>query len=186
MQNIDLVKIKEVIPDSTAGIQLLRMQNDYQNAMVKVERNRLYPDISLGYFNGTNSHTGSKKYQGFQLGLGIPLFFSDQNARIKAGKIAVEINEKMRASDLASLKAKQASLKNELRKYQESIDYYITSGKRLSEEIIRTSERSYTIGEIDFFQFVVSIENALSITRDYYENVSKYNFLALEINYLTH
>jgi cobalt-zinc-cadmium resistance protein CzcA len=74
---------------------------------------------------------------------------------------------------------------NELSKYQESIDYYTTSGKQLSEEIIRTTERTYTLGEIDFFQFVMSIENALSITRDYYENVSKYNYLALEINYLT-
>jgi len=74
---------------------------------------------------------------------------------------------------------------NELRKYQEAIDYYNISGKQLSEEIIRTTERTYTVGEIDFFQFVMSIENALSITRDYYENVSEYNFLALEINYLT-
>ena len=63
--------------------------------------------------------------------------------------------------------------------------YYTASGKQLSEEIIRTTERTYTLGEIDFFQFVMSIENALSITRDYYENVSKYNYLALEINYLT-
>jgi cobalt-zinc-cadmium resistance protein CzcA len=185
LQNLDLVKIREVIPDSTAGMQLLRMQTDYQNAMLKVERNRLYPDISLGYFNGTNSYAGSKNYQGFQFGLGIPLFFSEQNAKIKAGKIAVEINENMKANELSILKAKQASLMNELSKYQESIDYYTTSGKQLSEEIIRTTERTYTLGEIDFFQFVMSIENALSITRDYYENVSKYNYLALEINYLT-
>ncbi len=185
MQNLDMVKIKEVIPDSTAGIQLLKMQTDYQNAMIKVERNRLYPDISLGYFNGTNSYSGSKNYQGFQFGLGIPLFFSEQNAKIKSGKIAVEINENMKASELSMLKAKQASLMNEIWKYQESIDYYNTSGKQLSEEIIRTTERTYMVGEIDFFQFVMSIENALSITRDYYQNVSKYNFLALEINYLT-
>jgi cobalt-zinc-cadmium resistance protein CzcA len=185
VQNLDLVKIREVIPDSTAGMQLLRMQTDYQNAMLKVERNRLYPDISLGYFNGTNSYADSKNYQGFQISLGIPLFFSEQNAKIKAGKIAVQINENMKASELSTLKAKQASLKNELGKYQESIGYYTTSGKQLSEEIIRTTERTYALGEIDFFQFVMSIENALSITRDYYENVSRYNFIALEINYLT-
>ncbi len=185
VQNLDLVKIREVIPDSTAGMQLLRMQTDFQNAMLKVERNRLYPDISLAYFNGTNSYAGSKNYQGFQFGLGIPLFFSEQNAKIKAGKITVQINENMKASELSILKAKQTSLMNELRKYQESIDYYSTIGKQLSEEIIRTTEGTYTLGEIDFFQFVMSVENALSITRDYYENVSRYNFIALEINYLT-
>jgi cobalt-zinc-cadmium resistance protein CzcA len=185
MQILALIKVNEVMPDSTPGMQLMKMQTDYQNALLKVERNRLFPDLSLGYFNGTNSYAGSKNYQGFQVGLGIPLFFSEQNARIKAGKIAVELNENMKASELLTLKAKQASLMNELRKYKESIDYYTTSGKQLSEEIIRTTERTYAMGEIDFFQFVISVENALSITRDYYENVSKYNFAALEINYLT-
>lgn len=185
MQNLNLVEVKEIIPDSTAGIKLMKMQTEYQNAMLRVERNRLYPDFSLSYFNGTNSFEGSKNYQGFQVGLAIPIFFSQQNARIKAGKIAVDISENMKTNDLLTLRAKNNSLMSELRKYQESIDYYNTTGKQLGEEIIRTTQRAYSLGDIDFFQFAVSIENALSITREYFSNVSKYNNLALEINYLT-
>jgi cobalt-zinc-cadmium resistance protein CzcA len=117
--------------------------------------------------------------------MAVPLFFGEQNARIKANKIAVNVNESFRSNELLLLKAKQAELKNELSKYRESIEYYNSSGKQLSEEIIRSSHKSYTMGEIEYFQFVLSIENAMSLTLDYYENVLKYNYNALEINYLT-
>jgi cobalt-zinc-cadmium resistance protein CzcA len=119
------------------------------------------------------------------VGLSLPLFFGEQQAKINAGKISVNINETLHANELALLRAKHAVLLHQLMKYRESVDLYNKSGKLLSEEIIRTSQRSYTLGEIDFFQFVLSIENALALTLNYYENISKYNQIALEINYLT-
>jgi cobalt-zinc-cadmium resistance protein CzcA len=149
-----------------------------------VERNRLLPDISLGYFNGTNQYEGSQNYQGFLLGLSVPLFFGEQKARINANKIAVDINENMQAYYVSATMAKYTELAIELKKYQQSLDMYNNSGKELSEEIIRSSQKSYEVGEIDFFRFVMSIENALKLTVDYLDNVSKYNQVALEINYL--
>jgi cobalt-zinc-cadmium resistance protein CzcA len=113
------------------------------------------------------------------------LFFGEQQAKINAGKISVNINETLQASEFALLKAKHSELLIQLKKYQESIDVYNQSGKLLSEEIIRSSQRSYALGEIDFFQFVLSIENALALTIAYYEHVSKRNQIALDINYIT-
>ena len=185
LQPMNLIPVKEFNPDSSPGIQLMKMRTNYQNAMLRVERNRMLPDLSLSYFIGTNSYTGSKYYQGFQFGVSLPLFYGVQQAKINANKISITIQENLLANDLTTLKAKQAVLSNELIKYQESVDLYLKSGKLLSEEIIRTSQTSYKMGEIDFFQFVLSIENALALTISYYENVSKYNQVALEINYLT-
>ena len=115
----------------------------------------------------------------------LPLFFGEQKARIKANKITININENLYEHYLSTTRAKYAELKSELMKYQKSLDFYNTTGKQLSEEIIRSSQKTYQIGEIDFFQFVLSIENALTLNIDYLENVSKYNKVALEINYLT-
>jgi len=185
LQNLDLVQVKEIVPDTTAGIQLMKMQNEYTNATLKVERNRLFPDLTLNYFNGTNSNEGSKNYSGFQLGMSVPLFFGEQNAKIKANKIAINLNESQQINELIMLKARHAGLENELSKCEEAIEFYHTIGKNLSDEIIHSSQRSYEIGEIDFFQFVMSIENAIALKLDYYENVAKYNSAALEINYLT-
>jgi cobalt-zinc-cadmium resistance protein CzcA len=185
VQDLEIVRVKEVDPLLTPGLQLMKLQNNYLNASLLVERNRLFPDISLAYFNGFNSYEGSKNYQGFQVGMAFPLFFGEQNAKIKANKIALNINESLQQNEIAEILARKAELRNELSKYQEAIDYYNTSGKQLSEEILRSSKRGYDLGEIEFFQFILSVENALSLTLDYYENVSKFNFTALEINYLT-
>lgn len=185
LQIMELVTLNEVNLEATPGIQLMKAQNEYQNARLKVERNRLLPDLSVGYFNGNNSFTGSKSYHGFQVGMLVPLFFGEQNAKIKSNKIAVNINETLQSQELIELSSKLASLKNELSKCEESIEFYHTIGENLSNEIIRSSQRSYEVGEIEFFQFVLSVENAMALTLDYYENVSKYNYAVLEINYLT-
>jgi len=185
LQDITLIPIKENNIESSSGVEMMKMQTEYQNARLKLERNRLMPDLLLGYFVGANQYAGSQNYQGFQFGLGVPLFFGEQKARIKANKIAINIKENMQIHYLVTIKAKQTELKSELMKYQESLDFYNTTGRQLSEEIIRSSQKSYQMGEIDFFQFAMSIENALALTLDYLDYVSKYNQVALEINYLT-
>jgi cobalt-zinc-cadmium resistance protein CzcA len=185
LQPLDFIAVKEISLESSPGMQLMRMRTNRELALLQVERNRMFPDLSLSYFIGTNSYEGAKNYQGFMVGLSLPLFFGEQQAKINAGKISVNINETLLANELALLKAKHSELLIQLKKYQESIAVYHQSGKELSEEIIRSSQRSYTLGEIDFFQFVLSIENALALTIAYYENVSKYNQVTLDINYLT-
>ena len=185
MQSLILIPVADFNSESNPGMQMMKKQTEYQNAMLKVEQNRLLPDLSLSYFNGTNQFTGSKNYQGFQLGLAMPLFFGGQSARIKANKIAVSLNENLQANYFTVIRSKYNELKSELLVYSESIDSYNISGHLLSEEIIRTSLKSYRIGEIDFFRFVMSIENALSLTLEYFDSVAKYNQVALEINYLT-
>ncbi len=185
LQKLELLPVKEYDIESNPGLQIMRMQTDYQNALLKVDQSRLMPDLSLSYFNGTNQFTGSKHYQGFQFGLAMPIFFGGQSARIKADKFSVSLNKNLQTNYLIMLNSKYNELKKELLKYKESVDSYFSSGKLLSEEIIRSSQRSYKIGEIDFLRFVLSVENALTLTLDYFDNVAKYNQVALEINYLT-
>lgn len=171
--------------DSSTGMMKMRAQNEYQDAMLKLERNKLLPDISLGYFLGSNKYPNAENYHGVQLGLGIPLFFGEQKARINANKIAIDINKNLQYNYFSTINAKQAELNSELLKYKQSLNYYNNIGKQLSREIIHSSNRSYSMGEIDFFQYALSIENALTITIDYLENLANYNKTALEINYLT-
>ena len=178
--------ISVVEPDfqQNADVQLLRLQSDYIKANVKTEQQRLLPDISLGYFYGNNRFENNRGYHGFQVGLGIPLYAGEQNAKIKAGKIAANTTELLLQNDLLLLETKYNSLKNELNKYRDAIEFYNNKGKKLSDEIIRAATGSYQAGEIDFYPFVMSVENAMKITLDYYQSVLNYNKTALEINYL--
>ena len=178
--------IPVVEPDfqQNADVRLLRLQSDYIKTNVKTEQQRLLPDISLGYFYGNNRFENNRGYHGFQVGLGIPLYFGEQNAKIKAGKIAVNTTELLLQNDLLLLETKYKALKNELNKYRDAIEFYNQKGKKLSDEIIRAATGSYQAGEIDFYPFVISVENAMQITLDYYQSVMNYNKTALDINYL--
>ena len=72
-----------------------------------------------------------------------------------------------------------------LEKYKEGIKYYNQYGKKLSEEIIKVAEMSYKHGEIDFFQYIMSLENATSIQMDYLETLLQYNLTQLNLQYIT-
>ena len=69
-------------------------------------------------------------------------------------------------------------------KYQEAINYYNQYGKKLSEEIIKVGNRSYKQGEIVFFQYIQSLENATAIQVDYLDNVLQFNKTQLDLQYL--
>ena len=52
----------------------------------RVEQQAFLPDVKLNLFQGTNLAAGSKIYPGFEVGLGIPLFFGAQSAKVKSSK----------------------------------------------------------------------------------------------------
>ena len=75
-------------------------------------------------------------------------------------------------------------LKTELKKYNDAITYYNESGKILSAELISTSGKAFQNGEVDFMQYILSIDNAKTIEMTYLDNLNQYNQTVLELNYL--
>jgi cobalt-zinc-cadmium resistance protein CzcA len=122
---------------------------------------------------------------GYQIGLKFPILFSGNASRIKASKIAQEIVNEEAIDYKIKLETKQSKLYAQLKKYDEVLSYYQVEGKDLSEEIFKTAQFSYESGEINFFQYIQSIENALDITLEYLLNLNAYNKTIIEINYLT-
>ena len=79
---------------------------------------------------------------------------------------------------------KKAVLLDELQKNDAQLSYFNESGKNMAKEILKTATSSYKNGEIDFFQYIQSIENANQLNIDYFSYLNAYNQTALEINYL--
>ena len=70
-------------------------------------------------------------------------------------------------------------------KYQEATDYYESTGRLLANELTRSSQKSYSAGEIDFFRLAQSLDRAIAIELGYLDNLNSYNQLVLDINYMT-
>ena len=155
----------------------------YHHALKNKEQQQLLPDISAQYFIGTNSGI-TDNIRGYQIGLKIPFLFSGNASRIKASKIAEDIVSSQQADYKIKLQNEYQALISKLKEHEEAINYYETQGKKLSEEIIKTANRTYKEGEIDFFQYIQSIETAKDMELEYLNNLNTYNQTVITINHL--
>lgn len=170
--------------DANPSFKYLEDNTLYFKALHQNEKQQLLPDLSAEYFQGTNSSLNSSII-GYQFGIKIPILFSGNASKIKASKMAYQAVKAQQKDFKMQYAAVYNSLLARLEQFEESILYYETTGKNLSEEIIKTAEQSYKHGEIDFFQYIQSLENAKEIELNYLDSLNQYNQTVIEINYLT-
>jgi len=171
--------------ESNPSVQLLKLQNAYGEAILRIEKNKMLPDFSLHYFTGTNNYEDSRYYNGFQIGLDVPLFFGSQKSRIKSSKISLNVQQLLTDYEIVSLRNKIKEYGQEELRLREGIEYYNTFGKLLYDEILRTALRNFERGEIDLFKFTSSFEIAVQIKLNYLDNVLQYNNNILEQTYMS-
>jgi len=151
---------------------------------ISYQKQQALPDLQLEYFQGKNTGLSSSLY-GFQVGVSIPLFFNGNIAKNKVAKLELQSWEAQKENEMLKIEAYLSQQKQTLEKFQEGINYYKEHGKKLSEEIIKVANMSYKHGEIDFFQYIMSLENATSIQMDYLETLLQHNFTQLNLQYIT-
>lgn len=180
-----LIKLELQVVSTQENIGLLYFEDSksYYKSLNQKEKQNLMPDISVEYFQGANTSLNTT-IKGYQFGLKIPLLFSGHASKIKASNIAQDIVEEQQLDYKVKLNAEYHSLMAKLQQYDDAISYYDTQGNILSEEIIKTAERTFKEGEIDFFQYIQSIETAKDIELTYLQNLNLYNQTIIAINYL--
>ena len=155
-----------------------------QQAEYRLKKQQLLPDISLEYFTSINP-SFDQPFQGFQAGLKIPILFNGKAAGIKSARISRNRSTLDRIQDKIKLEAKYNVLLTELEKQADLLQYYKNEGASLSEEILRAANLGYQNGELDFFQYIQSIENAKEISLSHLKSLYNYNQTVIKINYLT-
>ena len=155
---------------------------NYKN-QINLQKQHWLPDLNLDYFQGKNSGLSQPLY-GFQVGVGIPLFYFGNKAKSKVAELELQSWEQQKLNEEQKIDKYSRQKRDELNKYQEAINYYNQYGKKLSQEIIKVANSSYKHGEIDFFQYILSLENATVIQVDYLDNVLEFNKTQLDLQYL--
>ena len=162
----------------------MESQSDYFTNKNRYEKQSLLPDISVNYFQGTNSTLGQSLY-GYQLGLKIPLLFPAKASRIKASQLAREASLFEVKDYRIRLETAYRQLQHELQKDQLALAYYEEEGQALASEIQKTAVLSYKNGEINFFQYIQSLEQVSELRLSYLDHLDRYNQTVIAIKYLT-
>jgi len=129
------------------------------------------------YFPGT-------RIAGLQVGIGIPVFFGSQKAKIKAAQINTTLIETEKQQTLLFLQSSYLLQYNEYLKAKEGLQYYETTGLKQADDIIRISNTAYTKGEIGYMEYIQNLQTAINTKLQYTDAVNQFNQSIILLNYL--
>ena len=158
----------------------------------RLEKSRLFPDLQLGYYNmsmkGTGAdntvYSGSTRFQSLQLGIGIPLFFGAQKAKINASKIGSNIAENNYTWELKSLETNYQALISQYQTNQTALSYYENTALKNAQLITEASNKQFARGELNYLEWVMLNNQAISIRSAYIDATRNMNETVIQINYL--
>jgi cobalt-zinc-cadmium resistance protein CzcA len=152
------------------------------HSQLALEKNLLLPNLSFGYF--TQSIDNLKGYNGFTVGIGIPLFFWGQSSKIQSAEIQVQIEQKIYENLYNDLRTILIQKLSEYQQYLDQVNYFENTGLEQAEELMRTSQLSYNNGEIGYIEYIQNLTQAVNLRTEYLYSISQLNQTVININYL--
>ncbi len=180
LQALDFKINPEVV---TPYLKLAEQSTKIAKAKQKLEKNKLLPDFNFELYQGKTDFSANESYLGFSVGISIPLFFGVQKAKIKQAGLQYQAAELRQAYQQQNLATKQQNLQNDIAKYRERINYYEKTGQKLAGKIYDMAQKSYTAGEINYYQYLQNLQIATDIQLKYLDDLKNYNQKVIEYQY---
>ncbi len=172
-------------------LKIYEQQQEVQHAFSKLQQAKLLPDFTVGYNNTSIMGAGadnlyypiSRRFQYFQLAVGIPLFYKTTKNQVKASKIQETITK---------IHYEQAYLQfqNEFLRAWQS---YLTQKKNLevyeqdilpkSENLLKALQKRFHSGDIAFIEIFWTFQQYIETQLCYLEIVKQYNQTVVELYY---
>ena len=174
-------------------ISQLKQNEQLYKAKYKLERSKLLPDLFFSYNNmsmkgyGADErlYTTSTRFQSFQAGIGIPLFFSSQRSKISASKIGNDIAQN---NYLAGVKTLQTEYLQALLSYNKNLQatsYYENTALKNADIILNTANKQYNNGDINYLEWTILVNQSIGLKGEYIDQVKNLNQSIIQLNYLS-
>ena len=178
----------------TAGY--MQQQVEVSQVEKKLERSRMMPDFNIGYFsqtmqgiqdvNGIPRTFGTgNRFTGIQAGIAIPLWFVPYTSKTKAAQLNEQLVKTNAEYYSKSLTGNYRALMGEYTKYNKSVDYYETQAIPEADIIIEQATRSYKAGAMDYLDYILNLNRALSIKQNYLDALNNCNQTIISIDFIT-
>jgi len=153
-------------------------------SVVELEKSKMFPGIHAGYIN--QHIEGINNFQGWMVGLSVPLWIRAQQMRIKQAEIDVVMKANDKEYRQFADQRHVEMLKSLLNEYFVQISFskenQLVEAKLILEEV----EHDFSAGLITNYAEVLSkVNNAVFAKLNCLEYISLYNQIALELEYYT-
>ena len=190
---------EDILPESTTPLKYIHaavlnenkvetLVSDYytQQATVFEKESNAFkksraPKLGLGYFGQTLNK--ESYFQGFTVGLQIPLFSGANTARAKASEISISQSQLEFDKTKLTLKLQKEQLVNQFSKQEKAIQYFEKEGLKYAEQIITTAQKSYANGDMSYWSYISFLNQAIDIKKQNIEAVNAYNQSAIQMQF---
>ena len=176
------------------SLGLAEQEVELSRSEKKLERSRMLPDLSIGYFNQTIDGTldanggafrNGYRFSGIQAGITLPLWAAPYTAKIKAAGISEAIARTNSDNFRKSLKSSYDELLQDASTFKNSVAYYEQQAVPEALMIVDQSTLNYKAGSLNYLDYVLSLSRASDIRKNYLEALYGLNQTIIQLQYLT-
>jgi cobalt-zinc-cadmium resistance protein CzcA len=189
--DFDLSRDRSVMPKGPA-LDYLHQQIELIGKAGSVEKAKVLPDLSMGYFNqtltgfqninGTDQYFGpNNRFTGFMFGMAIPLLPGSQVAKVKAANINKLMAENDYEYAYNNMQVQYNQAMQDFLKQKASLSFYEKNALPLADLIVLNAQKSLQNGEIDYTKYAFSMNQAFTIKSSYLENLNNYNQAIIQL-----
>lgn len=185
-------------PDTSAigkhpTLLVLQQQKEISLVQTQLEKLKLLPNLNIGYYNMSIKGTGadnlfyntSSRFSSVQFGLGLPLFFGSQKSKINSSKILELISENNYQIGLQTLNAEYQTAFKQYQTQNKTVKYFEDVALQNANTITKTANQQFANGDINYLEWTILINSAISIQSNYTDAVKELNQSIIQLNYLT-
>ncbi len=180
----------------SANIRLYKFckqQKQISLVNTQLEKSKLLPNLNFGYSNMSIHrnrcrqffYNNSTRFNSVQFGLGVPLFFGSQKAKINSSKTLELINENNYQIGLQTLNAEYQTAFKQYQTQLQTVKYFEETALQNANTITKTANQQFANGDINYLEWTMLINNAVSIQINYTDAIKDLNQSIIQLNYLT-
>ena len=161
-------------------------------ANTALEKAKLLPDINIGYSNASIRGVGadnivygsSHRFSAAMLGIGIPIFAGAQKARINSSRALERVSENNYQLQLQVLETQYKTAVTQYMAGLQSVAYFENTALPNAELIVKTANKQFLNGEINYLEWVMLSNQSIVIENNYLDALKMLNESLIHITYL--
>lgn len=176
-------------------LQYLKQQVNIAEKQTRLLKTSILPDITVGYFNqsfigtpvnasGSPLATNSNRFQGFQIGLALPLWIGPLKAKVKAEEKQQQAAGLHYENNVLQMQSQYEQAVQQFIKNRNSLEFYERTSLPNTELLLTQSEKSYRSGDIGYAEYFLNLEHALAAKQGYLQARSDVKQAELYMAYL--
>ena len=175
-------KVDSTTINNTPIMAYHRQRELINEKAIQLEKNQVFPDMTIGYLNQADKNTPFP--QRLRFGLSVPLWFWQYNTSINAAKTMLAASKSQTAAGAFELDQAWTTTKNDALKYQIAMTYFEAEGLAQAAEMTEAANRMFSSGQYDFIKYLTTLSDAFLVKQKYLELVKNYNQALISLQHI--